>query len=304
MDLGSAKTLYVIARGIDYFGMAVFLGGLLFLALLWPHGSHIRRARVVVTAGWVLGLIGTLAAIGLYGAWIAGRGPSAMLDTQLLGQTLDERFGQVWFAKGLLWILAGVVLADLLQRGERAVTSLAWRIGAVAVAAGLVRATGLIGHATETDRPVLSQVADFAHLVGICAWLGGLVLLLVGVVSRRDPDDLARVVPRYSRLAMISMAVIVTGGVILAWQTVGSADRLFSTSYGELLLIKLALIAAILFIASRSRSWIARRLDFAVVLRGDAATVRPFFMSVAAETTIVLVVLLAASLLVTASPGQ
>jgi putative copper export protein len=91
---------------------------------------------------------------------------------------------------------------------------------------------------------------------------------------------------------------------VLGWQTIGSVGRVFTTDYGRVLLIKLAVLALVLLIAQGSRSWVSRRLDFAVVLRGDAATVRPFVYSVAAETALVIVVLLAASFLVTASPGR
>ncbi|WP_244211121.1 CopD family protein [Amycolatopsis kentuckyensis] len=79
---------------------------------------------------------------------------------------------------------------------------------------------------------------------------------------------------------------------------------MFGTAYGRTLLVKLAVLAVVLLAAQFSRRWVGRRLDFAVVLRGDAGTVRPFVHSVAAETTLVLVVLLAASFLVTASPGR
>lgn len=304
MDLTSAKAFYVLARSVDYFGMTLFIGGLFFLAMLWPRGGDIRRARAVVLTGWVLGFVGTIATIGLQGAWVAGRPASAVLDWKLIGQVLDVHFGQVWFAKSLLWVLAGVVLAALLQQGERAARSLAWRVGALAVALGLIRTTGLTGHAAESSRPMVSQLADFVHLAGICAWIGGLAMLLFGVLARRKPDELATVVPRYSRLAVIAMAFIVVAGSLLAWQTIGSWERAVTTGYGRLLLIKLALVAVVLVIAQSSRVWITRKLDFAVVNRGHAATVRPFVYSVAAETVLVMVVLLAASFLVTASPGR
>jgi copper transport protein len=48
---------------------------------------------------------------------------------------------------------------------------------------------------------------------------------------------------------------------------------------------------------------VTRRLAFAVVLRGHGPTVRPFVYSVVFETVLVVVVLLAASYLVAASPG-
>jgi len=304
VDLSPAKVWYVLARCVDYTGLTLFAGGLFFVALLWPAGAEHGGARRVLTAGWLLGLLGTLAGIGLQGAWAAQRPASDFLDPALLGQVLTVHFGRVWFAKALLWLLAGVVLAWLLGRGRSAATSLAWRVGAGAVLLGLLRTTGLTGHATESSRPWLTQLADFGHLAGICAWIGGLALLLFGVLARRDPDELAAVIPRYSKLAMVSVAVVIAAGTVLAWQTVGSLDRVFTTGYGQTLLVKLAVLAVVLLAAQGSRSWVARRLDFAVVLRGDAATVRPFVYSVAAETTLVLVVLLAASFLVTASPGR
>ncbi|MFJ8910861.1 copper resistance D family protein [Amycolatopsis sp. NPDC102389] len=298
------KTWYVLARCVDYFGMTLFTGGLFFLAFLWPDGAGHGRARKVVGAGWLLGFAGTVAGLGLQGAWAAQRPAADLFDWDLLGQVLDTQFGRVWFAKALLWLLAGVVLADLMQRGRAAAKSAAWRAGAGVVTLGLLRTTGLTGHAVESGRPLLTQLADLVHLAGICAWIGGLAVLLFGVLSRRDPGELAAVVPRYSRLAMVSVFAVIVAGVVLAWQTVGSWDRLSTTDYGRTLVVKLLVLAVVLVIAQGSKSWVARRLDFAVVLRGDAATVRPFVHSVAAETALVIVVLFAASLLVTASPGR
>lgn len=304
MDLGSAKFWYVAARCVDYAGLTVFVGGLFFLALLWPAGADHRRARGTLATGWVLGLAGTAAGLGLQGAWVAQRAPSDLFDPDLLGQVLDSQFGRIWFAKALLWVLGGVVLADLLQRGRRAAVSAGWRVGAGVVAAGLLRTTGLTGHSAESAHPLLSQLADFGHLAGICAWIGGLAMLLFGVLSRRDPDELAQVVPRYSKLALASVLVVTAAGVLLAFETLGDAGRVFTTGYGRILLTKLAALAVVLLFAQASKSWVARRLDFAVVLRGDGRAVRPFVYSVAAETTLVVVVLFAASLLVTASPGR
>ncbi|KAA9166845.1 copper resistance protein [Amycolatopsis acidicola] len=304
MDLTPAKALYIVARAIDYFGMTLFLGGLLFLAFLWKSGADHGRARKVVVVGWVLGFVGTVAAVGLEGAWIAQRPPTDFLDWDLISQVLDVHFGQIWFARALLWLLGGVVLAQLLQRGRRAAGSLAWRTGLAAIGFGLLRTTGMTGHASESARPVLAQFADFLHVLGICAWLGGLAMLLFGLLSRREPDELASVLPRYSKLAMGSVLLIVAAGVVLTWQTLGSVSKLFSTDYGRTLLVKIVVLLVVLLIAQGSRGWVNRRLDFAVVLRGQGGTVRPFVYSVAAETVLVIVVLVAASLLVTASPGR
>jgi copper transport protein len=307
MTISLAHGLYVVARWLDYVGTAAFLGGLAFLAVVWPAGAGVSAARRLVATGWVLGLAGTVCGIGLEGVWASGRPLADAFDWDLLREVLGIHFGQVWFARLLLWLLAGVVLAGVLRDGERAARSAAWRVGAGAVGLGLLRTSGMTGHASDAPNPVWAQAADLAHLTGICLWVGGLAMLLLAVLPRRRPEELGSVVPRYSRLAMISVALIVAGGLVLALEVLVSRFGLVAvlhTGYGRLLLIKIAAVVLVLLAAQASRSWVARRLDFAVVLRGDAATVRPFVYSVAAETVLVVFVLFAASLLVTASPGR
>jgi copper transport protein len=304
LAMSPVKALYVLARVADYLGTAVFLGGVLFLTLLWPAGADVRAARRLVGSGWVLGLVGTVAAIGLEGAWAMQGSPADAVKGEVVRQVLNIQFGQVWVAKTLLWVLAGVVLVDLFNRGERGVRSLSFRVGAGAVGFGLLRAAGLTGHAQDAPLRLVTQVADLVHLVGIVAWIGGLAMLLFGVLPRRSPGELAAVVPRYSTLAMVAVLTIITAGLALSWQVVGSWQTLVGTGYGRLLLLKLGVLAVVLAIAQLSKAWVNRKLDVAVVLRGDALTVRPFVYSVAAETFLVLFVLLAAGFLVTASPGR
>ena len=300
----TARSAYVLARAADYLGTALFLGGSSFVAFLWPAGSRVPATRRVLVTGWLLGMGGTIAAIGLEGAW-AGRLPlSAAWDWQVVQQVLTLDFGREWSAKALLWVLAAVVLADLLRRCDTAATSTAWRVGLGAVGFGLLRVIGLTGHTSDVRYTTIAAVADLVHLTAVSLWLGGLVVLLVGVLPRRRPEELASVVPRYGKLAMGSVLAIIAAGTVLALQLLGGVAAFVDTGYGELLLAKIALLAMILCAAWGSRGWIIHRLDFAVVLRGDAATVRPIVRTVAVETALALLVLVVASLLVTANPGQ
>jgi copper transport protein len=293
-----AKSFYILARVVDYVGVGLFLGGCAFVALLWPAGAGDRRTRRLLGIGWFLGIAGTVAALLWQSVWAAQR----PLDWSVVQQLLSVQTGRVWAAKALLWVLATVVLADLLRRRAEAARSMAWRVGAIVVGLGLLRMSGLTGHALDAPQRTVAEVAALLHLAGICAWFGGLAVLLLGVLPRRRPEELASVVPKYSRLALSSVVVIVLAGTALAWQLVGTPDVLFTTGYGRLLLVKLAIFAVVLGAAQLSKRWVNRRLDFAVVLRGDSATVRPFVYSVAVETVLVVAVLVAASLLVTANP--
>jgi copper transport protein len=302
----TTKTTYVLARAAEYVGTTMFYGALAFVSLLWPAGAGVRRVRLLLGGMWVLGACGTVAAVGLEGAWAGQQPVHAALRTTVLKQVLNTPFGREWAAKALLWVLALVVLADLLRRGARAASSLPWRVAGIAVAVATLRISGLTGHSRDTSTSAVAQVADLVHLVAISLWIGGLAVMLLGVLPRRDTSELREVVPRYSALAMCCVVTVVASGALLAWRIVGTVGGLTSTTYGHILLVKVALLLTILGVAYGSKTWVAHRLDFAAALPGEAnaGIVRPFVMSVAAETTIVVLVLTVASFLVTADPGR
>lgn len=294
----------VVARWAGYLSLALFIGGLAFVTLLWPRGAHEPRARALLGLAWTCGLLASVASIGLQGAYGALGGLHDALRAETYVDVLTTEPGVVLAARVLLWVLAAVVLSALLQGGPGTSRSPGWRVGALAVCLGLLRATGMAGHNSEGSEPTWGAVADLVHLLGVSLWIGGLVMLALAVLPRRRVGELAQVVPGYSRLAAVSVAGIVAAGLVLAWQIVGSYDALLHTSYGQLLLLKTGVLGVVLLAALASRQWVRTRLDLAVLLRGDAATVRPFGYSVAAETGLVLVVLAVTSLLVTANPGQ
>ncbi|GAA4294212.1 hypothetical protein GCM10023086_06060 [Streptomyces venetus] len=300
----TVRAAWVATRWAGYLALAVYVGGIAFLALLWPQGAHDRRTRRILALSWTVGLAASLLAPGLQSAYGAMGTVGDVFRTTAYTDLLNTEVGIVAACRVLLWVLAAVVLAALLQGGERAARSPGWRLGALAVGLGLLRTTGMTGHNAEGTHPGWGEVADLVHLLGVSLWLGGLTLLLLGVLPRRRPEELSATVSGYSVLAGVSVAAVALAGAVLTWQVVGSFDALTGTGYGRLLLLKLALLATVLVIAQRSRGWVRTRLDIAVLLRGDRATLRPFVYSVAAETGLVLVVLAATSLLVTSAPGR
>ncbi len=307
----NVRTAYALARAVEYFGTALLIGGLVFVALLWPAGAAARGARRVLIGGWVVSTLATLAALGLGGAWATGGGIDDATNGGTLKSVLATDFGRQWAVLVLLDVLMLVVLADLLRRGETAARSLPWRVGAFAVGAGMLRVYGLTGHAKETAHPLVSQLADVAHLVAMAVWIGGLVMLLGGVLPRRRAAELGAVLPRYSLLALGSVCAAVASGTLLAWGLLRNIGDLTSTGYGHILLLKLALLLVVLGAAFASKTWVEHRLDFVVLLRGEGsitasapALVRPVVLSVAAETGLLALVLVVASFLVTADPGR
>lgn len=285
----------VATRTVGYLAMAVLLGGLLFVSLLWPAGAQETRTRTVLLTSVVAG---ALAAVGEV-AIVLWRADGSLTLTK----ALTEDFGRVYAAMVLLWLLAAVVVVGAVQGGAAAVRRLPFRVGALVVALGLVRCTSMNAHASYAPKPTLGAVADLLHLFAVSAWVGGLVVLTVGLLPRRRLEELEAIVPRFSRVAQISVLMIVASGLILVWQVIWPVDGFWSTHYSRVLLVKLSLFVLVMLAAMQSKRWVDRALAGTHATRPGGA-VRSIATSVAAETVLVAAVLGAASVLATSSPGM
>jgi copper transport protein len=120
------------------------------------------------------------------------------------------------------------------------------------------------------DERGLAAPVDVLHLLVVSVWLGGLVVL-AAVLFRRDPATVAleAAVRRFSGVAASCVAVIVVTGVALAIPEVGDVNALGSTTYGNLLITKVALLASMLLVAAGSRAAVRRlnRVDSEQQLR-------------------------------------
>lgn len=295
----SIRLLEVWSRILGYLCLAAFVGGLFFLSVLWPAGADERRTRILLCAAVVGGAVAAADTLAV-AQWRAAPGVS-------LAATLAGDFGRAHSVLLLLWLLAAVVVVAAAQRGETVVRSLAWRVGAIAVALGLVRTTGMTAHAGQTPEPTWGVVADFLHVTAVSAWVGGLLVLALCLLPRGQLSELERVVPGFSKVALTSVAVIAASGLILLWQIAGSVDGFWSTHYARVLLLKLGFFALVLTAGFQSKRWVETHL-----LPGPdtghrfapRTTTRAFALSVGAESVLVLTVLAAVGVLVTSSPGM
>ncbi|WP_103500500.1 MULTISPECIES: copper resistance protein CopC [unclassified Streptomyces] len=128
------------------------------------------------------------------------------------------------------------------------------------LALGLAATWAMAEHASSGPQTQIAIPADMLHMVAAAAWLGGLATLLL-LLSRGDASVSRRAVRRFSTLAMSSVTVLAVTGVYQSWRQVGSWDVLFSTSYGQLLVVKVALVALMLGVGWISRRWTARLGD-------------------------------------------
>lgn len=122
-----------------------------------------------------------------------------------------------------------------------------------AVAAAGITAVGLVartigGHMSASS---LGAVAIAVHVLAAATWCGTLSALVLTVDHR---GQWARTLPRFSKLSLLSVIALLTGGVIGALVALDSASQLFATGYGRVLLIKIILTVALMILAWRNRA--------------------------------------------------
>ncbi|WP_046708815.1 copper resistance D family protein, partial [Streptomyces europaeiscabiei] len=135
--------------------------------------------------------------------------------------------------------------------------------GKGALVSGALLSVGLAGtwaaaeHASAGIQVPVAMTSSVLHLLAMAVWLGGLTALLT--VLYRAPNTLsAAVVNRFSRLAFVSVIVLVVTGVYQSWRGLGSWSAFTSTAYGEVLVAKLVAVLLLLVAAAFSRRWTGR----------------------------------------------
>ena len=224
---------------------------------------------------------------------------AAFADTSLPGafgppivDVLGSRRGVLWLIRsGLAILLAVGLFAGQLRRGEMARPVVWWAMAALVAA--MLLATSLSSHsaALRTGTAVATAI-DWVHLLAAAVWIGGLIFLALALLPSLGPlagpartHLLAYLVPRFSTVAVASVAVIVLTGAYQTWRLLGGLRALTEIDWGRSLLVKLALVVLLLGLGAfnllvvRPRLAVhARRLDRAT--RERAARLRLAFRRV------------------------
>jgi copper transport protein len=181
----------------------------------------------------------------------------------------------------------------------------------VAALVALVLTAPLAGHTGDHSPEALLVASDTAHVLCMSAWLGGLVLLLaavpaaIRVLSPRERTPLlAGVVGRFSRMALIAVALLALTGVIQSLSLVASFGALIDTAYGRLVLAKIVLLSALVALGAYNQRRSLprlRRLAAGGEEPGRAAAL--LRRAVALEVGFILAVLGVTSILVATTPA-
>jgi copper transport protein len=254
----TAVTAPLIALRWLVFISAMAAVGLLALRVSIARPLLADRPRALAIAFWVAVVVALVAAplyvlqataqFSLHSVWDVGA---------LVPLMRQSAFGRAWLRFELLLALFAVAggIAIWVDRGAnrmRSVAELLSLAGATLAAAALVLLPGVAGHAAQTDPRALSVVLDWLHVGAGALWVGGLIGLLVlwrSVPAVRRTAALVVCVPRFSNVAFVSVVVLLGSGIAASVIHLPTLATLWTTSYGDWILVKAGLLLAALFLA-------------------------------------------------------
>jgi copper transport protein len=277
------ETAFGIARGLQLLAIALALGGLAFLVLVWRPALRAPAARALAPAAAppflaalrrlllvaaVLGAASGAAAVVLEGAEAAGVSGFDALGGRIVRETLGTRFGAVWGSGVLAWLALGLLAAWALRprtperdAAHGAVQPPNAALAPLALPAACLLALPALGGHAATQPPVaLLLPANLLHVAAMSAWAGGIATLLLAVpraTRRLEPAYrgrlLAALLERFSPLALASVALLLASGIVQSAVLVRTPAHLLDTAFGRAVLAKLLLLAALIVLGAHQR---------------------------------------------------
>lgn len=247
--------LSVLLRGASLTFQSLTAGGVIFLAfVLRNFGDDSDKVRGSCLR-WLRRFALVLVAVQI--SYLAANSLILMESAQI---SLAEVSGANFVLAGALGIaasLAVIILAAFPRAGSGSILLLP--------AAAIIASSVLTSHAMARLEYRLSLVLVTAlHQLATAAWLGGLPFLLIAIRRASSPELAKKLSARFSQLAVVSVVVLASAGVILSFAYVGSLKAVYGTSYGAMVITKAILFGLLLFLGA---------LNFQLVRKGETSSI-------------------------------
>ncbi|EHJ1674757.1 copper homeostasis membrane protein CopD [Salmonella enterica] len=248
--------VWITLRFIHFASLVLVYGCALYGAWLAPASIrrlmthrflHLQRhaaAWSVISAAFMLAIQGGL----MGGGW------PDVFSVSVWGAVLQTRFGAVWIWQIILALvtLAVVVIAPVKMQRRLLILTVAQFI----LLAG-------VGHATMRDgvAGTLQQINHALHLLCAAAWFGGLlpVVYCMRMAQGRWRQHAISAMMRFSRYGHFFVAGVLLTGIGNTLFITGFT-AIWQTTYGQLLLLKCALVVLMVAIALTNRYVLVPRM--------------------------------------------
>jgi putative copper export protein len=168
------------------------------------------------------------------------------------------------------------------------------------------------GHQGTKGYSSIPFVLDVIHVIAITVWIGGIFFIRYCYsffFKRADIvfwDIFLALINRFSRIATVSVAVVLITGVVLSFTNVGDLTAVTSSLYGKVLLLKASFVYIIMLFGGANKIFFIPRLNS--INRSEWSRLtslrRKLDVSMTIEVFLGLGILLATGILTHLSPGD
>jgi len=247
--------LSVLFRGATLTFQSLAIGGIVFLIFVVRRAHENSAALQHVCLRWI-----RRAAIALAAMQISYVLANSMILRQSANMSLREVAGANFVLAGAIGIVSAFTVIAL--SAAKRTTGYA---DLLLPAAAIITSSVMTSHSMarlDYRAPLVAFTA--LHQLATAVWLGGLPYLLIAIRRAPAPDFARQLSARFSRLALVSVAVLASAGLLLSFAYVGSFKAVYGTSYGAMVATKVLLFGFLLFLGA---------LNFQLVRRGPASSI-------------------------------
>ena len=314
MGEDTLRILAMAATVAIHLGLALVIGAIASQRWVWRQPSAwqevvVGQALGLRRLGFVLGLLGVLAALWIEAAVMTGQ-PLTQAGPAMVTLLSDSHFGHAALVGVVAWMAAAALLVPQASSRDEAV-----RFGLALVAVAVFIATrSVVSHAGSHGDATVDVAVDWVHLLLVCTWVGivmaGARLALPSAgASAAEREAATRWVARLSTTATIALAGIVATGLYKAWRVfepATSAAQFVDSGYGRTLLVKLALVGLASALGGANRFIVLPRLFAELAEVEDGGRWRRGLVRILRfeAATLLLVLIAAAVLSDTEPPGD
>ncbi len=247
--------LSVLFRGATLTFQSLAVGGIVFLIFVVRRANEDSAALQQACLRWIRRSAFALAVMQV---------SYVLANSMILRQSADIPVREVLGANFVLAGLVGIasafaVIALTAARRSTGYTDL------LLPAAAVIASSVMTSHSMarlDYRAPLVAFTA--LHQAATAAWLGGLPYLLIAIRRAPSPEFARQLSARFSQLALVSVAVLASAGLLLSFAYVGSVKAIYGTSYGAMVATKVLLFGLLLFLGA---------LNFQLVRRGPASSI-------------------------------
>ena len=233
--------LAVLLSAGTLIGQSLLLGGLFFLFWVARPGPEIPADGLTRIRASALKFF-RFSAIGLAIVQVLYLYVNASVLMASAEIDFREAAGANFFIAGAIMLFAAILVAIISRNQE---TYTLWFLSVLVLI--VLGASVMTDHAaSRIDGRVPLIILTALHELATGFWIGGLPFLLLGLHVQRDKAVQWYLTQRFSRLALVSVVLLVVSGFFMSTSYVGSWHALIGTSYGLMLLAKIVMLGAML----------------------------------------------------------